>query len=101
MENNKGMVLKFHEERLTAKTVPQVDMHKVMDTFKRSVDFFNSYGIAPKPTNEVKKPLAENNKWLLQYTDIWENSSFLTIFIQVFEFSAKNLHSLYFVGGSW
>lgn len=62
MENNKNLLLKFHEERLTAKTAPQVDMHKVMDTYKRSVDFFNSFGIRPKVSNEIKKPLAENNK---------------------------------------
>lgn len=58
MENSKDLYLRYNEERLTAKTVPQVNMHKVMDNYKRSVDFFNSYGIAPKSANLHAKPLA-------------------------------------------
>ena len=42
------------------KSAPQVEMLKVMDSFKKSVDFYNSYGINSKYEN--KRPLTEANK---------------------------------------
>lgn len=59
--------MQYNQERLTSKTVTQVDMLKVMDNYKRSVDYFNSYGItsnkgAGTGMADAKKPLGEANK---------------------------------------
>lgn len=44
------------------KTFPQFDMIKVLETYKRSVDAYNSYGLKKTldPSN-VKKVLGERN----------------------------------------
>lgn len=63
------MFRQYNEERLLGKTAPQVDMMKVMDNFKKSVDYFNSYGIdSTKDKDKLsvvakdKKPLADANQ---------------------------------------
>lgn len=38
----------YNEQRLVDRDGPRVDMLKVMENFKRSADFFNSYGIDTK-----------------------------------------------------
>lgn len=56
MENsNLDLYHRYNQERLIEKTASQVDMLRVMDNFKKSVDFFNSFGI--KNTQTTKKPL--------------------------------------------
>lgn len=69
MQNNKSLFRQYNEERLLGKTAPQVDMMKVMDNFKKSVDYFNSYGIdstkdkdKPSVVTKDKKPLADANQ---------------------------------------
>ena len=69
MQNNKSLFRQYNEERLLGKTAPQVDMMKVMDNFKKSVDYFNSYGIdSTKDKDKAcvaakdKKPLADANQ---------------------------------------
>jgi len=56
------------------KSAPQVEMIKVMDSFKRSVDFYNSYGIKNKQEHkhDHKRPLTEANKWSFYYYCILE-----------------------------
>ena len=54
---------------MNEKTVPQFDMLKTLETYKRSVDAFNSYGLKKKCTSDnpeansqpAKKVLAEKN----------------------------------------
>lgn len=48
------------------KTFPQFDMFKVLETYKRSVDAYNSYGLKKtsdlsKDPSNVKKVLGEKN----------------------------------------
>lgn len=62
MENSKDTYRKFNEQRLVDKAAPKVDMLKVMDTFRRGVDFYNSYGIkGHDKAGTCKKPLGEAN----------------------------------------
>jgi hypothetical protein len=42
------------------KSAPQIEMLRVMDNLKKSIDFYNSFGITSK--HEIKKPLTESNK---------------------------------------
>lgn len=69
MENNKTLFRQYNEERILGKTAPQVEMLRVLDSFKKSVDYFNSYGIDSAKdkdkgwgTGKEKKPLAEANQ---------------------------------------
>jgi hypothetical protein len=61
MENSKNLYRQFNEQRLIDKSAPNVDMFKVMDNLKKSVDFYNSFGISKASSNN-KKPLGEANK---------------------------------------
>lgn len=73
MENNKSLFRQYNEERVLGKTGPQIDMFKVMDSFKKSVDYFNSYGIETGKdkdnskliNNKEKKPLTDANQWFI------------------------------------
>lgn len=68
MENSKDSYRRFNEQRLVDKAAPKVDMLKVMDTFKRGVDLYNSFGIKGQDkTGTCKKPLAEANNWSFIY----------------------------------
>jgi hypothetical protein len=60
MENSIDHFRKYHQERLINKSAPQVEMLRVMENLKRSVDFYNSYGLDFK--HEIKKPLNESNQ---------------------------------------
>jgi hypothetical protein len=56
MENKVDRFHKYSEQRLIDKSAPRAEMFKVIENLKRSVDFYNSYGL--KPMHEKKKPLA-------------------------------------------
>ncbi len=70
MENNsnKSIYQKYEQNRIMDKTMPQFDMLKTLETFKKSVDAFNSYGIKknalsdnPEAVPVEKRVLAERN----------------------------------------
>jgi len=48
MENNPLYYVQYQQTRLMEKTAPQFDMLKTLETYKRSVDAYNSFGIKPK-----------------------------------------------------
>ena len=60
MENHKDLYQKFREESLNAKVVPQFDLMRFMDDYKRSVNFYNSYGLNDK--SNTGKILAQRNQ---------------------------------------
>ena len=45
---------------MSIKEGPQFDIIRFMDDFKKSVDFYNSYGLQPK--SDKKAPLGEKNQ---------------------------------------
>ncbi len=45
MENNKDLYKEFNQHKKRDGDAPKVDMFKVMDNFKRSVNFYNSFGL--------------------------------------------------------
>lgn len=53
----------YNEQRLVDKDAPRVEMLKVMENYKRSVDFFNSFGLDTKKKHhpETKRPLTDAN----------------------------------------
>jgi hypothetical protein len=66
MENNKSNYEIFKQERLQEKVFAQIDQLKVLETFQRSVNLFNSFGLKDKappvePTNTKVKALGERN----------------------------------------
>ncbi len=66
---NKFIYDQYLQNRMIEKTAPQFDMLKTLETYKKSVDAFNSYGLKkktqsdnPEASNQpVKKVLAEKN----------------------------------------
>ncbi len=66
MENN-PIYAQYEQNRLVEKTAPQFDMLKTLETYKRSVDAYNNYGLRKKTDNttetvtHVKKILGERN----------------------------------------
>ena len=62
MENNKDLYQKYEQEKLKEKAVPEFDLIKFMENYKRNVDFFNSYGLKPKVGHAVKVPLGHSNQ---------------------------------------
>ena len=69
---NKFIYDQYLQNRMIEKTAPQFDMLKTLETYKKSVDAFNSYGLKkktqsdnPEASNQpAKKVLAEKN-WLI------------------------------------
>ena len=47
---------------MDAKIDPQFDVIRFMDDFKRSVNFYNSYGLEKKTHNKMVVPLSEKNQ---------------------------------------
>lgn len=43
---------KYEQNRLLDKTMPKFDMLKTLETYKKSVDAFNSYGLKKKPSSD-------------------------------------------------
>ena len=60
MENNKELFKKYNEEKRNQNVVPEFNIVRFMDGFKKSVDYYNSYGL-DKKNHEKKNPLAEKN----------------------------------------
>lgn len=59
MENNKQLYTQYETQKRLEKDIPEFDLIKFMETYKKSVDFYNSYGFSKKvPT---KKVLQNNN----------------------------------------
>lgn len=59
MENNKDLYKEFNEHKKREGDAPKVDMLKVMDNFKRSVNFYNSFGLNKDNNKSMgKAPLA-------------------------------------------
>ena len=48
MENNKHLYAQYKHEKKNERAVPEFDLIKFMDVYKRNVDFYNSYGIKSK-----------------------------------------------------
>ena len=45
MENKKELFQKYQEERTKDKTMFEVDRMAVLENFRKSVDFYNSFGL--------------------------------------------------------
>ena len=68
---NKAIYDQYQQNRMLEKTAPHFDMLKTLETYKRSVDAYNSYGLKKKTTSDnpeantqpSKKVLGEKN-WL-------------------------------------
>lgn len=66
---NKAIYDQYLQNRMIEKTAPQFDMLKTLETYKRSVDAFNSFGLKKKTTSDnpeaanqpAKKVLGEKN----------------------------------------
>ena len=63
MENQKKLFKEYQAEKESQKVVPEFDLVKYLQNYKRNVDFYNSYGLKPKPRDpfDSKRPLGENN----------------------------------------
>jgi len=66
---NKVIYYQYEQNRMIEKTAPRFDMLKTLETYKRSVDAFNSFGLkknlsSDNPeanTQQPKKVLGEKN----------------------------------------
>jgi hypothetical protein len=66
---NKGIYDQYLQNRMIEKIAPQFDMLKTLETYKRSVNAFNNFGLKKKTasdnpeasTQPAKKVLAEKN----------------------------------------
>lgn len=54
MENQRDLFRQYKEEKLNEKAVPEFDLIRFMDSYKRSINFYNSYGLDKKPVNPGK-----------------------------------------------
>jgi hypothetical protein len=58
MKNNKELYTMYEKERENDRAVPEFNLIKFMEAYKRNVDFYNTYGLKPKtPSSALKKPL--------------------------------------------
>ena len=64
MENKKDLYKQYHEEKANSKDVPQFDLIRFMESYNRSVSFYNSYGLDKKKSD--KTPLAPTNSWFIR-----------------------------------
>lgn len=51
MQNQKKLYQEYENEKKDQKVVPEFDLVKHLENYKRNVDFYNSYGIKQKRTN--------------------------------------------------
>ena len=60
MENNKELYAKYEHERKNERAVPEFDLIKYMENYKKNVDFYNSYGLKQNDHMSPNKiPLGE------------------------------------------
>lgn len=56
MQNqNFELYKKYNEQRLSEKMVPSMDMMKVLENYRRSVDFYNNFGIKSSKKDSQKQ----------------------------------------------
>lgn len=65
---NRVLYNQYEQNRMIEKTAPQFDMLKTLETYKKSVDAYNSYGLKkkvasdnPEAVTQTKKILGEKN----------------------------------------
>ena len=72
MSNTKDGFRYFNENRLNEKLVPEFNLMKFLENYKRGIDLYNSSGIKGKKAErkeEEKKVLGENNQLWGTHTD--------------------------------
>ena len=62
---NKAIYDQYEQNRLVEKTAPKFDMLKTLETYKRSVDAFNSYGLKKKTSSDNPEAVSQQSKKVL------------------------------------
>lgn len=61
---NRVLYNQYEQNRMIEKTAPQFDMLKTLETYKKSVDAYNSYGLKKKVTSDNPEAVTQTKRIL-------------------------------------